>query len=156
MKKTTMIIALLISILIGGCQLAVKEKHAIKLQKDTNQKMVLILSEMEKLQTGSLKNYLDEHPTRRFYVNGKSFAKDKLLKYLESEYKGLSGQKLKVIDPRAIVISHTSVLWSAEISIIKTDKEGQTSGEYRTDSWLWQEINDKWIVSHFNLSSSGM
>ena len=156
MKKTTIIFTLLIAVLISSCQLAVKEKHALKLQKGTNQKMVLILSEMEKLQTGSLKNYLDEHPTRRFYINGKSFPKDKLLKYLESEYKGLSGQKLKVIDPRAIVISHKSVLWSAEISILKTDKDGQTNGEYRTDSWLWQEIDDKWVVSHFNLSSSGM
>ncbi len=156
MKKTTIIITLLIAILLGGCQLAVKEKQALKLQKETDQRMVLILSEMEKLQTTSLKSYLDEHPTRRFFINGKSYGKDKMIKYLDIQHQDLTEQKMKVIDPRAIVISHKSVLWTAEISIVKTHQDGQTSGEYRTDSWLWQELDGRWTVTHFNLSSSGI
>lgn len=156
MKKTAILLTLLSALLISACELPLKEKQVLKLQQETNRNMVIILSEMEKLQTTSLTSYLDDHPTRRFYLNGKSFAKDKMTQYLNSQYRSLNGQKLRVIDPRVIVFSHKSVLWSAEISVVKTDKNGQTSGEYRTDSWLWQKIDDRWTVTHFNLSSSGI
>lgn len=146
---------LILAIMISSCQIPVKEKQALKLQQETNRRMVSILSGMEKLQTNSLLNYLDHHESRRFYINGKSFKKDTLLQYLELQYQDLSAQKLKVIDPRAIVISHKSVLWTAEISAIRNHKDGKSTGEYRTDSWLWQKIDDNWMVTHFNLSSSG-
>lgn len=156
MKKTALLVAVLIAILIGACDIPVKEKQALKLQQEINRNMVVVLSEMEKLQTTALSSYLDDHPTRRFYINGKSFIKDNMIKHLSDQYQNLSGQKLRVIDPRVIVISHKSVLWSAEISAIQTGTDGQPKGEYRTDSWLWQKIDDRWKVTHFNLSSAGM
>ena len=155
MKKTVVLLTLLTALLLTACDIPVKEKKALKLQKEIDRNMVVILSEMEKIQTTSLASYLDDHPTRRFFINGKSFNKNMMIQYLNSQYKALSGQKLRVIDPRAIVISHKSVLWSAEISVNQTGKDGQSGGEYRTDSWLWQKIDDRWKVTHFNLSSSG-
>ncbi len=145
---------LLTAMLISACDTPVKQKEAQKLQEETNKRMVIILNNMENLQTQALKDHLDDHESRRYYINGKSFSKDKLLKHLESSYGDLESQKFMVLDPRFNVLCHNSVLWCAEISTLAVSKDGETNGNYQTVSWLWQKINDRWRVTHFNLSSS--
>jgi hypothetical protein len=111
-----------------------------------------LMTAADNLKTTELQNYLMDGPNKNYYLSGVAYSKDELISATNTEYQNFMSQKLTLKDHSIKVIAPTSVLWIGEISADSTDLYGQTESMNFTDTWLWEKIADKWLVTHMHES----
>ncbi len=147
------LIILLLLMAVFGCSrkgMTLEQVQSVKLEVQAL--LDTFITSAQKLETTAMEQYLGDDPQLRFYIQGKAYRKAELISLFKELYAPLESQKLQVIEQKITVLSPEAAVWTAIASSLQTKKDGGVGALNLTETWLWQKLEDKWVVTHYHES----
>jgi ketosteroid isomerase-like protein len=157
MKK--MIFVFITALLFGGATLnSCKETRPfgdaeMRAVSDTiNQLMGEITGFAEMTNADSTFRWLSDDTASRFFSGGIAHPKSALVSRFSAMYQNMKSQEIKPITSRIIVFSPVSAAWIAIANGNYTGKDGRSTDQFLTETWIWQREPAGWKVVHYHES----
>lgn len=85
-----------------------------------------------------------------FFLGSKPYTRSELIHYLGKSYGSLKTMSIKMDRTCVKVLSPDAAVWIACGKGKSVSKSGESFEEYLTETWIWQRIEGKWQVIHYN------
>jgi hypothetical protein len=85
-----------------------------------------------------------------FFLDSKPYTRSELIHYLGKLYGALKTMSIKMDRKCVKVLSPDAAVWIACGKGKSVSKSGESFEEYLTETWIWQRIEGKWQVIHYN------
>jgi hypothetical protein len=88
-----------------------------------------------------------------FYLNNRHYDLDSLLAQFRSNYERLRSQRIRVIESRVKVLGPEAAVWIGHGEGRTESTKGLSVAYSFTETWVWEKIEGKWVVTHYHESS---
>ena len=116
--------------------------------------MAGIITAAENVDIDKAYSRLTRDPDGLFFINNKHYHHDALLALFRENYGKLRSQRLRVSHSEVIVTGPDSALWIGYGEGRTESQVGGGSMAYSfTETWFWQKVRGRWVVTHYHESS---
>ena len=88
-----------------------------------------------------------------FFINNQYYSLEDLLALFRGTYGRLRSQRIRVSHSEVIVLGPDSALWIGYGEGRTESLAGVSMAYSFTETWVWQRIRKKWMVTHYHESS---
>jgi hypothetical protein len=130
-------------------------KPGEKLVADEIQAMMAgIITAAENVDVEKMYCFLTREPGGLFFINNKYYNLDQLIALFRDTYGKLRSQRLLVSHSEVIPLGPDAAMWIGHGEGRTESQIGGVSMTYSfTETWVWQKINGRWVVTHYHESS---
>ncbi len=158
MKKVLLgTVSILLFLALSGC-ISVAVTSSSATQEQDNSKIAATITKLmdelsrtaETLDAEKTLAPLSKDKDAVFFLDSKPYTRSELVHYLGKIYGSLRSMSIKMDSNSVKVLGPDAAVWIACGKGKSVSKSGESFEEYLTETWIWQKIDGKWQVTHYN------
>lgn len=149
-KSLFIFVLLLLAFLCPGVSNAMDEAEKTRISDRIDTMMRTMIAFAEKADVDQTFADLSSDKHAVFFVNDKVYDRSSLLKAFRETYGKLKSQKIDIKDSKVVVLGPDAAVWIAHAKGVTVDQSGVRSEESLAETWVWQNIDGKWAVTHYH------
>lgn len=157
MKKSLVLVFLVFILVVtvsSSCFAAMDEKETAEIALTIDMKMKEIIASAEALDVDRTFADFSRDKNAVFFFNDKAYSLTALLGIFKEMYGNMKSQKMDFVYSKVVVLGPDSAAWIAYGKDMSESKKGTISKENLTETWIWQKIEGKWVVTHSQESAT--
>lgn len=116
--------------------------------------MTDIIAAAEDADVDKTYSFLTRDPGGIFFQNNKHYDLDSLLALFRNTYGKLRCQRIRVSQSEVISLGPEAAMWIGYGEGRTESRVGGVSMAYSfTETWIWQKVRGRWVVTHYHESS---
>jgi ketosteroid isomerase-like protein len=129
------------------------KKEKALLAKNIDMMMAEVSANAERVDVDKTFRYISRGKDAVYFMNDKKYDAETLLKEFAGIFGGLKYQKLIFNYKHVIVLGPDAAVWTASGIGTSESQDGTKYVETLTETWLWQKISGRWVVTHYHEST---